>query len=63
MTERIAPAGLITKQEAADYLHVTVRTIDRYIKANILTAHYTPTKRVRLAAADVLAAVAKPAAA
>lgn len=44
---------LLTRKEAAERAGVNIRTIDRWMKIEILPKTYTLTKRVRVKASDV----------
>lgn len=51
MTERI-PEEYLTKREFADKLRLSIRTIDRYLKAGIIDADRTPGGYVRIPASE-----------
>lgn len=55
MTERrkTAPAGYLTKAEAAQRLRVSIRTLERYVAAERITPLRTPGGRPRFIAAEV----------
>lgn len=46
-------AEFLTRQQAADALGKTVRTVDRYIQLGLLRRYSTPTRNIRINAADV----------
>jgi excisionase family DNA binding protein len=49
----------LTRTQAAERLHVNVRTVDRWVRRGVLVRYETPSGRARFKAEDV-DALAKP---